>query len=162
MAEKTVDCEKLGVQKKCETDVISISHRDVNRVLKNINLNPMAKMKLSSWAGVNANTIKASLKEDNCIICECEQVTWAEIESALPKKEQFHLGDIRRRTRLGMGPCQGTFCYRRAAAMAVEKSFATIEEAELALNEEVEKRIKGIRVIATGSTNKQLEMMDAN
>ncbi|WP_280768489.1 anaerobic glycerol-3-phosphate dehydrogenase subunit GlpA [Salipaludibacillus daqingensis] len=162
MAEKTVDlvCEKLGITSNCQTAEVAVPHREAKQALENINLTPVAKKKLFSWAGVNASSIKANLLKDNSIVCECESVTWAEIESALPEKGQFNLGDIRRRTRLGMGPCQGTFCYRRAAAMAVEKGVATSDEAEIALQNGVEKRSKGMRVIATGSANKQLELMD--
>jgi len=162
MAEKTVDMvsEKLGIQTKCQTDKTAVPPRNAKEVLGNISLNPMAKKKLISWAGVNATSIQNNLTEDDSLVCECEQVTWAEIQTTLTEKGKFNLGDIRRRTRLGMGPCQGTFCYRRAAAMAVEKGYVTSEEAELALTDGIEKRTKGIREIATGSTNKQLEMMD--
>jgi glycerol-3-phosphate dehydrogenase len=164
MAEKTVDliCEKLGVRAKCTTDQEMVPHRKADEFFKEVDMAPAAKQKLFHWAGTKATKIESSLKEENSnvVVCECEQVTWAEIESVLPEEGRFHLGDIRRRTRLGMGPCQGTFCNHRAAALAVEKGKTTIEEAEWALHHAVFERKKGMDVVATGETAKQLQLMD--
>jgi glycerol-3-phosphate dehydrogenase len=164
MAEKTVDliCEKLGVRAKCTTDQEMVPHRKADEFFKEVDMAPAAKQKLFHWAGTKARKIESSLKEknSNVVVCECEQVTWAEIESVLPEEGRFHLGDIRRRTRLGMGPCQGTFCNHRAAALAVEKGKTTIEEAEWALHHAVFERKKGMDVVATGETAKQLQLME--
>ncbi|MEA2650487.1 MAG: glycerol-3-phosphate dehydrogenase, partial [Chloroflexota bacterium] len=50
------------------------------------------------------------------LICECELVTRARLEGALDRRADSSLDDLRRTTRLGMGPCQGCFCIPRAAA----------------------------------------------
>lgn len=164
MAEKTVDlvCEKLGVNAKCTTDKEMVQHRNAEEFFKEVDMAPAAKIKLSQWAGPKAKKIESSLKKEdsNFVVCECEQVTWAEIESTLPEEGHFHLGDIRRRTRLGMGPCQGTFCNHRAAALAVEKGKATVEEANWALQNAVFERKKGMDVVAIGETAKQLQLME--
>lgn len=164
MAEKTVDlvCEKLGVKAACTTDQQPIAHRKADEFLKHADIAPAAKNKLFHWAGTNAKKIESSLKESeaNIVVCECEQVTWAEVEAVLPEEGYFHLGDIRRRTRLGMGPCQGTFCNHRAAALAVEKGKATIADAECALQHALFERKKGMDVVATGETAKQLQLME--
>lgn len=164
MAEKTVDliCEKLGVRAKCTTDQEMVPHRKADEFFKEVDMAPATKQKLFHWAGTRAKKIESALKEENSnlVVCECEQVTWAEIESVLPEEGRFHLGDIRRRTRLGMGPCQGTFCNHRAAALAVEKGKTTIEEAEWALHHAVFERKKGMDVVATGETAKQLQLME--
>lgn len=164
MAEKTVDlvCEKLGINAKCTTDKEMVQHRNAEEFFKEVDMAPAAKIKLSQWAGPKAKKIESSLKteDSNFVVCECEQVTWAEIESTLPEEGHFHLGDIRRRTRLGMGPCQGTFCNHRAAALAVEKGKATIEEANWALQNAVFERKKGMDVVATSETAKQLQLME--
>ncbi|MCM3766742.1 anaerobic glycerol-3-phosphate dehydrogenase subunit GlpA [Neobacillus niacini] len=162
MAEKTVDlvCEKLGVKAVCTTDQQAIPHRNAGEFFKNADIAPAAKNKLFNWAGTNAPKIESSLQESKVIVCECEQVTWAEIEAVLPEGGRFHLGDVRRRTRLGMGPCQGTFCNHRAAALAVEKKKATIGEAERAIHHAISERKKGMDVVATGETAKQLQLME--
>lgn len=165
MAEKTVDkiCEKLGVDIPCTTHEETVAHRDAKQFFKDVNIAPAAKNKLFHWAGTRARDIETDLMKDklNTVVCECEQVTWAEIQSVIPENGHFHLGDIRRRTRLGMGPCQGTFCNHRAAAMAVERGKATPDEANRALREAVFERKKGMHVVATGETAKQLQLMDA-
>lgn len=163
MAEKTADlvCKKLGIQAKCTTDTEPIPDRRRKDAFDQANLAPAARHKLKNWAGVRAARIESSLKDEESghIVCECEQVTWAEIEAAMPEKASFHLGDIRRRTRLGMGPCQGTFCNFRASALAVEKGRATVGEADRALLDAVAERQKGMGVVATGETARQLCLM---
>ncbi|MGD8190495.1 anaerobic glycerol-3-phosphate dehydrogenase subunit GlpA [Brevibacillus ginsengisoli] len=165
MAEKTVDlvCEKLGVHATCTTDQEMVPHRNAGEFFKEVDMAPAAKHKLTHWAGTNAEKIKSSIqeKDSNVVVCECEQVTWAEIEAVIPEEGRLHLGDIRRRTRLGMGPCQGTFCNHRVAALAVENGKASTEEAEWALHHALGERKKGMDVVATGETAKQLQLMEA-
>lgn len=165
MAEKTVDkvCEKLAVHIPCTTHEEVVAHREAKQFFKEVNIAPAAKNKLFHWAGTRAKKIEAELLEEklNTVVCECEQVTWAEISSVIPEDGHFHLGDIRRRTRLGMGPCQGTFCNHRAVGMAVARGLATPQEANRALKEAIFERKKGMAVVATGETAKQLQLMDA-
>ena len=51
------------------------------------------------------------------LVCECEMVTRTRLERALDERGDSSLDDLRRTTRLGMGPCQGAFCTPRAAAI---------------------------------------------
>ena len=52
------------------------------------------------------------------IICRCEKVTEAEIADAVRRPLGAHSTDaMKRRTRAGMGPCQGSFCESRVAAV---------------------------------------------
>ncbi len=51
------------------------------------------------------------------LICECELVTCQQVLDAIAQSGAANLDDIRRETRLGMGPCQGGFCTYRAAAL---------------------------------------------
>ncbi len=165
MAEETVNlvCDKLGISAKCTTHEQVVPHREAKEFFRDVDMAPAAKHKIGTWAGTRAPKIASDLKKGigNQVICECEQVTWAEVDSVLPESARFHIGDIRRRTRLGMGPCQGTFCNHRVAAIAVENGKATPKEANWALNNAVEERKKGIGVVATGETAKQLELMEA-
>lgn len=165
MAEKTVDllAEKLGVSAKCTTMDEIVPHRQAKEFFKEVNLAPVAKNKLIHWAGAKAKTLEKKMKDEkilNTVVCECEQVTLGEIEAVIPDGK-FHLGDIRRRTRLGMGPCQGTFCHHRAAALAVERGITSVDEAEQAVLQAVEERQKGMIVTNIGETAKQLELMKA-
>ncbi|WP_176761378.1 (2Fe-2S)-binding protein, partial [Desulforhopalus singaporensis] len=46
---------------------------------------------------------------DETIVCRCEEVTYRDIRTAVANGAR-DLNDLKRRTRLGMGNCQGTFC----------------------------------------------------
>src|SRR5262249_9353269 len=50
-------------------------------------------------------------------LCPCEQTCYAEAVYCLREENVAHLTDLRRRCRLGMGPCQGTQCAGPAAAL---------------------------------------------
>ncbi len=50
-------------------------------------------------------------------ICQCEGVIAAELEYAVDEELALTLDDLRRRTRMGMGPCQGNFCIDKAARL---------------------------------------------
>ena len=58
-----------------------------------------------SWSG----KIRASDESEEALICECEQVSVAEAEYAINKLHVDNLINLRRRTRLGMGTCQGNY-----------------------------------------------------
>jgi glycerol-3-phosphate dehydrogenase len=51
------------------------------------------------------------------LICECELVTRDRVIKAITEGGAANVDDIRRETRLGMGPCQGGFCTYRAVAL---------------------------------------------
>lgn len=51
------------------------------------------------------------------LICECELITRTQVIESITRSGAANIDDIRRETRLGMGPCQGGFCTYRAAAL---------------------------------------------
>lgn len=162
MAEKTVDllCEKAQITVPCTTDKEPMHERKTEL---STSLSKAADKKITTWSGIRKQAIEEQLKtaRGSTIICECEQVTWAEVKASMPTDQPFHLGDIRRRTRLGMGPCQGTYCHKRAAALAVEDGLATAEEAESALMEALTSRKKGMQVLEETGAQKQKDAMNA-
>lgn len=79
----------------------------------NPNRPPIIQRKDGSFDGV----IDGETPENN-IICRCEQVTEAEIIDAMSRGIDIRsIDSIKRRTRAGMGPCQGNFCGRRVAEL---------------------------------------------
>jgi NAD(P)H-nitrite reductase large subunit len=46
---------------------------------------------------------------DDTVVCRCEEVTMQDVVSAVANGAR-DVNDIKRRTRLGMGHCQGRFC----------------------------------------------------
>ncbi len=93
-------------------------------------------------------------ERNDSVICECEIVTRSQIEAALQSGNHSSLDDLRRETRLGMGPCQAGFCAVRASAMAYAS-----DEAQNALSDLVsfiERRWRGTLPLAWGPSMRQM------
>jgi NAD(P)H-nitrite reductase large subunit len=58
---------------------------------------------------------------DAMIVCRCEEVTGGEIAAATDEGART-LNDVKRRTRAGMGMCQGRWCSHAVAALVAEQS----------------------------------------
>lgn len=50
----------------------------------------------------------------HCFVCRCEEIEEAEILQAIAEGAQS-VNDVKRRTRAGMGVCQGIYCVRPIA-----------------------------------------------
>jgi NADPH-dependent 2,4-dienoyl-CoA reductase/sulfur reductase-like enzyme len=61
-----------------------------------------------------------SLADADTLICRCEEVSFAEIEEALAENLQ-EIGAVKRRTRAGMGRCQGRYCGPVIEALLAER-----------------------------------------
>jgi len=61
------------------------------------------------WKTFAAPRAGLSLADDATILCRCEEVTKGEIDAALAEGAPT-LGEVKRRTRCGMGRCQGRYC----------------------------------------------------
>lgn len=106
--------------------------KDMGVELKDdLNFNPSRKAiiikKDESFDGV----IDAPTPEKN-IICRCESVTEAEIIDAIHRGIPIDsLDAIKRRTRAGMGPCQGHFCGPRVAQLIAKENDMKLEDVTL-------------------------------
>ncbi|MDP9800586.1 glycerol-3-phosphate dehydrogenase [Arcanobacterium wilhelmae] len=54
------------------------------------------------------------------LVCECELVRRSTVLDLLRRQPNSTIDDLRRQLRIGMGPCQGTFCTLRAAGILHE------------------------------------------
>ncbi len=79
------------------------------------------------------------------LLCECEGVDEAELVAAGKAAGHLDLADVRRRTRLGMGPCQGTLCAWRAGGVLYRAGLASAERANEALVTFLDGRWQGVR-----------------
>ena len=128
MAEMATDavCRKLGVDKPCTT----------------------------------ATTPLPALIERACeqgsLICECENVTAGKVEQALDRLEVSTLTDLRRRTRVGMGTCQGGLCACRAADLIAQAN-GNVERERADLADFMQERWKGNYPIGWGDTLREAE-----
>ena len=55
------------------------------------------------------------------IVCRCEEVTRGEVAAAVGEGART-LNDVKRRTRAGMGMCQGRWCSHVVAALVAEQT----------------------------------------
>ena len=144
MAEETADrvAASLGVEAPCRTAVSPCRHRRGHLLL----------------AGWRLAAVEADGGGDADLVCECEIVTNAALRHALDERADSSLDDLRRTTRLGMGPCQGAFCTCRAAAVLAERYDAgTLPAAAPDPNDSLrgflQERLRGAAPIAWGTSS---------
>ena len=100
--------------------------------------------------------------ESRELVCECENVTRAEVEEICRDDTSFIVNDVRRRTRVGMGTCQGSFCALRTAAVFADiGTEPTAKDSLVRLREFLQGRWKGIRPVLLGRTLRETEMTRA-
>jgi len=58
---------------------------------------------------------------DGTMLCRCEEVTAPEVDAAMDDGATT-LNDIKRRTRAGMGMCQGRWCSHALAARVAQRT----------------------------------------
>jgi glycerol-3-phosphate dehydrogenase len=104
MAEAVVDrlAERMGVTEPCRTatEVLPGADHGPHRLAE-----PLARVERDQAYGE--------------LICECELVTRGQVRQAVADG-LTELEDLRRKLRLGYGPCQAAFCAWRAAGMLAE------------------------------------------
>ena len=157
MAEMATDAvaKNLGNSAACTTGIRPLpgaSHSDVYAPQVSIPVSGSAKYR----HGERAAKFLADDKKQNAVICECEMVTRGEIEYAVHNLNAMDLVDLRRRTRIGMGPCQGKLCACRAAGIVSE-----ITGEDIALNsvgEFMQERWKGVRPILWGDALREADL----
>jgi glycerol-3-phosphate dehydrogenase len=88
------------------------------------------------------------------LVCECELVTKDEIVQSIHLGNPKSLDDLRRETRVGMGPCQGGFCTLRTAGILQQETGEEAKKINQAIQDFVQERRKGIQPILWG---KQLQ-----
>ena len=83
------------------------------KLIKNENFNPYRKLN-HTIVDMQESELNALIKKEpeyGCIVCRCETVSLGEIRAALQTNIPINsLDAIKRRTRAGMGKCQGGFC----------------------------------------------------
>lgn len=95
---------------------------------------------------------------DDALVCECEQVSVGEIKYAVNHLHVNNLINLRRRTRIGMGTCQGGLCACRAAAILGHES-GNEQLALCDLSSFVNERWKGMMPVAWGQTLVEAQFM---
>lgn len=123
MAQEATDmaCRKLGVNRQCLTAEVPLpgSEPDTAQEKRRQHVIDLStEMKAAEERhGSYTGKIKADDDADSAIVCECEEVSVAEIKYAIEELHVDNLVNLRRRTRMGMGTCQGELCACRSAGL---------------------------------------------
>jgi glycerol-3-phosphate dehydrogenase len=112
MAEKAADrvCQHLGIQAPCRTTT-----------------EPLPNTVDARWTepGLAPNQWIRNNDPDDGLLCECEMVSQSVVDtitaSIRRQKGQPGLKAIGLRSRIGKGPCQGTFCSQRVSAYLYDR-----------------------------------------
>jgi len=159
MAQMATDivCSKLGASGNCETAITPLPGSDQSKTI--FWMEPSLGQKAAKWRqGVSAGQIDFNSFENRQLICECENVTLGEIKYAVQNLGVTTLEDLRRRTRVGMGTCQGTFCIHKAAK-ALAEAIGEPEKAGDLAGKYLTERWKGMKPVAWGDTLREMEFM---
>lgn len=162
MAELATDlvCKKLGVTAKCVTAEVPLpgskneSPEEISDKLSSVYANPMRAS--AGRHGDMASSISHGNEYDLSLVCECEDVSLGEVEYALENLDVNNLVDLRRRTRVGMGTCQGELCACRAAGLLANTK-KCVADAKADLRRFMNERWKGMYPVSWGETLRENE-----
>jgi glycerol-3-phosphate dehydrogenase len=146
MAAETVDavCRQLGTTRACRTDTEPLPGSESGQTYR---------------LGERLARKEAHLRDEQ-LVCECELVARSTLEEAIARTGSTNLDDIRRRLRLGMGPCQGGFCIYRAAGIMHGLDGISVEQADGSLIAFLQERWKGIWPVLYGDQLRQARLDD--
>lgn len=162
MAEMATDlvCAKLGVSAKCVTATEPLpgsrndSPEEISDRMSSVYANPMRSS--AGRHGDMAKSISHDTEYDLSLVCECEDVSLGEVEYAIENLDVHNLVDLRRRTRVGMGTCQGELCACRAAGL-LAKAHGCASKAIADLRNFMNERWKGMYPVSWGETLRENE-----
>lgn len=160
MAEWATDmvCEKLNVTVPCTTADIALPGSRMDKEdMKNHS--PHVSISISNSLINRHGDLAAELisQDENTLVCECEAVTVGEVKYAIEHLSVNNLVDLRRRTRIGMGTCQGELCACRAAGLLTEMKVNCTQRAKKDLVSFMHERWKGIYPVAWGDSLRESE-----
>ena len=149
MAEVATDlaCKKLGINVACTTADMPLPGSELKPEISHGELFSSSFNAAHGRHGTMADAIKYGDKEDDALVCECEEVSVGEVKYAAEKLHVHNLMNLRRRTRVGMGTCQGELCTCRAANIICTNNVTASEEG---LKDFLNERWKGVRPVAWG------------
>ncbi|KNC10041.1 glycerol-3-phosphate dehydrogenase [Klebsiella sp. RIT-PI-d] len=162
MAEWATDavCRKLGNTQPCSTASTPLpgSQDTVEKTLQRMISLPAPLRgsavyrhgdRTPSWLGEG--------RLNRSVVCECEAVTAGEVQYAVQNLAVKSLLDLRRRTRVGMGTCQGELCACRAAGLLQRFNVTTATQSLSQLSDFLNERWKGVQPVAWGDALRESE-----
>ncbi|MCF0181092.1 MAG: anaerobic glycerol-3-phosphate dehydrogenase subunit A [Muribaculaceae bacterium] len=149
-------CGKLGVDKKSETASTPLpgSEPDAPKPAKKTVAFKAAEGRHGTLT--TAFSLTTDIVDD-ALVCECEHVSVGEVNFAINNLNVHNLVNLRRRTRVGMGTCQGELCAARAAGvMCRQHEDAANVKTDLAAF--INERWKGAQPVAWGDNMAEAQL----
>jgi glycerol-3-phosphate dehydrogenase len=152
MAEKTADlvCERIGNKVPCLTRRI-----------------PLISTHETRWAvpGFSPKMWASGHDPDDMLLCECEMVPQSAIDEIIGNFDVFahqvDLSGIGRRTRVGKGSCQGSFCSVRITSYLYDREINTGSRGLTDIREFISERWRGQRCLLWDMPVIQAELQEA-
>lgn len=134
-------CTTVGIDADCTTATI-----------------PLTTRQKSLWRPAEGYQRIEKHKQFLAPVCECESVSQPDITKLIEQGSITCLHDLRRRLRIGFGPCQGTFCASRVAALIARHhpNYPAIDD----LGKFWAERLKGNLLTAWGLQARQVLLSD--
>ncbi len=155
MAEWATDlaCRKLGRNAACTTDKVCLpgSEETSGKKPGTKTFGGIGGRAAEGRHGTMSSKISNQDKRDASLVCECEEVSVGEVKYAVKELDTYNLINLRRRTRVGMGTCQGELCACRAAGLLAKANGCAVK-AEEDLSAFMNERWKGMYPVAWGDT----------
>ena len=166
MAERVTDlvCARLGVSEPCRTAAEPMVPDPDPAVLEQAaRYFPMPDLSLmADRLGDELPDVlgraraRKENKSTNPLLCECEMVSFAEVEHVARDVGTHSLTDIRLRTRLGMGTCQGTWCALRTLGALADRGIALKKDPPEEMRDFLQERWHGLRPALWGAQAREM------
>ena len=152
MAEKTADlvCQQLGIGQPCQTRT-----------------EPLPASASAQWTepGLAPRQWMKQNDPDDLLLCECEMVSQNSVDQIITGMGKLNipltLEAIGLRSRVGKGPCQGTFCSQRVAAYLYDRGMFNDDQGLANLRHFLSERWRGQHPLLWDVSLIQSELQEA-
>jgi glycerol-3-phosphate dehydrogenase len=152
MAEKTADliCRRLGLTAACRTQT-----------------EPLPNTVDARWTepGLAPNMWRKKRAVKDILLCECEMVSQSVVDDIVTnifkQNGRPNLKAIGLRSRIGKGPCQGTFCSQRVTAYLYDRGYLNTNEGAAELSAFLKERWRGQQPLLWDISLAQAELLEA-
>lgn len=152
MAEKTANlvCDRLGVSTPCRT-----------------HLEPLPDTVDARWTepGLAPNVWLRQNQPGDLLLCECEMVPQSTVDEIVQRIRALDgrpsLKSIGLRSRIGKGPCQGTFCSQRLASYLYDRGYVDGQRGVAQLRSFLRERWRGQQPLLWDVPLAQAELLEA-
>jgi glycerol-3-phosphate dehydrogenase len=130
-------------------------------------IEPLPASSVCRWTEPGSSPRKwlESGKQEGLLLCECEMVSSSTVDSVSKclqeGRSRPNLKAISLRSRIGKGPCQGTFCGAQVTAYLYDRGLLKGDEGLIDLKEFLGERWKGTRPILWDMALAQAELQEA-